>query len=316
MISGDKTYGSVHELYIPKNENKEECRDLYGIIYRIINLVDNKTYVGKAVKSFHHRYSGGQWWKYTHCKNLRQDYERLGHEAFRVDIFAYGYNDEDLCELERFLVFTHNSLHPNGYNLVGGGRKRREVSLLTRQRMSDAKIRLNLNPETKTKTRAHTQEEKDRQRILMTGRKYSEEVKEKQRIAASKRTDQIRAVLQIDGVSHQVIGSFKSLRDAYRATGVPVTRISECALANHLKTANGYIWRYADNPDIPNKLVRSKIKSVSQIEIDTGKILAIFPSARQAALRVNGSRGAICEVCRGDSITHKGFKWKYTNETT
>lgn len=41
------------------------------------------------------------------------------------------------------------------------------------------------------------------------------------------------------------------------------------------------------------------------------KVLAIYPSAREAARQNNTDCGSIAKVCRGEKHTHHKFKWKY-----
>ena len=40
------------------------------IIYRILNKINNKSYIGQSVLTFNKRYKGGQWWKYIKKNNL------------------------------------------------------------------------------------------------------------------------------------------------------------------------------------------------------------------------------------------------------
>jgi hypothetical protein len=48
-----------------------------------------------------------------------------------------------------------------------------------------------------------------------------------------------------------------------------------------------------------------------------GKVLAIYPSAREAARQNDTDSGSIAKVCRGEKITHHNYKWSYvTNRQT
>lgn len=52
-------------------------------------------------------------------------------------------------------------------------------------------------------------------------------------------------------------------------------------------------------------------KSVLQLDISTGRVIAEYPSAREAARKLNIYQGNISACCRGICKTYKGFKWKY-----
>jgi hypothetical protein len=68
-------------------------------------------------------------------------------------------------------------------------------------------------------------------------------------------------------------------------------------------------------------LVHSKLGGIAKelfskpvIKSDrSGKILALYPSAREAARQNNTDSGSIAKVCRGEKHTHHNFKWSYEN---
>jgi len=67
------------------------------------------------------------------------------------------------------------------------------------------------------------------------------------------------------------------------------------------------------------ELVHSKLGSIAKkmfskpvIKSDlNNKVLAIYPSAREAARQNKTDGGAIARVCRGGKHTHHNFKWNY-----
>ena len=57
-------------------------------------------------------------------------------------------------------------------------------------------------------------------------------------------------------------------------------------------------------------------KPVIKSDLD-GKVLALYPSAREAARQNDTDSGSIAKVCRGEKITHHKHKWSYvTNKQT
>lgn len=54
-------------------------------------------------------------------------------------------------------------------------------------------------------------------------------------------------------------------------------------------------------------------RSVQQIDKQTGEIIKIFETMREASLQTNTNYTKICEVCQGCRFTSGGFIWKYND---
>lgn len=59
--------------------------------------------------------------------------------------------------------------------------------------------------------------------------------------------------------------------------------------------------------------VEASKKPVCQIDVNTGNVIAIFESGREAAERTDSSYRHISSVCNGKRKTHNGFKWAFVN---
>jgi group I intron endonuclease len=92
-----------------------------GFIYKIINNINKKVYIGKTSKTIEKRYS-------DHLYNLKYDCDHYIYKAMR----KYGlesFSIESLCECdnqnldkaEKFYINYFNSQIPNGYNMTSGG---------------------------------------------------------------------------------------------------------------------------------------------------------------------------------------------------
>lgn len=57
------------------------------------------------------------------------------------------------------------------------------------------------------------------------------------------------------------------------------------------------------------KILSNRHKAVKQISLD-GKVVKIWGSIMDAQ-RDGYDSGCICHVCKGESKTHKGYKWEY-----
>ena len=237
-----------------------------NIVYRITNVIEHKTYIGIAKRTFVHRYRGGNWWKHTHNRHLKEDFQRLGKEAFTTEIFEYNVKTEDLREIEAMLIRSHNSLYPHGYNKVSRSGKIRETSEDTRKKMSlsgKARIERDGIP---FKGKTHSEETKRILREQNLGKHLSEETKDKIRANAPRGENHVHygkpmpqhtrdalregkekqptvPVLQIEAITQQVLREFANIKTASIQTGICAQNISRSCHSKHLK-AGGYIWRH------------------------------------------------------------------------
>ena len=91
------------------------------IIYKIINLLNEKNYIGQTRQPIEKRFL-------QHFKAdspLGQDMRQYGIKNFTIEIIERCENQAQLNEREIFWINILNSRQPNGYNVknVGGGRK-------------------------------------------------------------------------------------------------------------------------------------------------------------------------------------------------
>ena len=127
------------------------------IIYKTINLLNNKIYVGQDSKNNSNYFGSGKY--------LISSIKKYGKENFKKEIICECNSDEELNEKEKYWIEALNCKVPNGYNISNGG---------------DGVV-----------GRKHTEEEKVQMRERMKGNKYSlgfkcrEETKEKLRIKST-----------------------------------------------------------------------------------------------------------------------------------
>ena len=61
--------------------------------------------------------------------------------------------------------------------------------------------------------------------------------------------------------------------------------------------------------------LRNNKRSMQVTQFDKeGKIIAVFPSAKEASRQTGFSQSHISECCRGVSAQYKGYIWRYTNK--
>ena len=96
------------------------------LIYRILNKVNGKSYIGQTVNSFDRRYDGGKWWVYTGNISLQRASVKYGVENFEVIILEDEIKTEEvLNEREIFWINYYNTIKPNGYNFIEGGKTKK-----------------------------------------------------------------------------------------------------------------------------------------------------------------------------------------------
>lgn len=113
--------------------------DIYGIVYMITNIQNNKKYIGITTRKngFAGRYPyGGQgiervynFYKYNkdrytpYNKHLYNAIEKYGFDSFEVnEKFDIAYSKEELLEKERYYIGLYNTNeYKFGYNYTNGG---------------------------------------------------------------------------------------------------------------------------------------------------------------------------------------------------
>lgn len=105
---------------------------IYMEVYRIINTINGKSYIGATIHDFKRRYRGGDWWKWTHSYHLKSAVGRYGLENFKCETLWQGKcSDAELDIKEIQYIKEYGSLIPHGYNLTKGGK--REGEFLARE---------------------------------------------------------------------------------------------------------------------------------------------------------------------------------------
>ncbi len=147
-------------------------------IYEIINLANNKFYIGSAVDMFH-RWQTHEWRlnQGTHGnKHLQAAFDKYGYENFKFKVLEYCEKDQ-LAKLEQFWIDWTRACEL-GYNI------RKDAT-------SNAGV-------------VRSEEVRARQRIAMTGLRHSEASLEKMRLAQSNRSEATRRKLSQSKMGHPV----------------------------------------------------------------------------------------------------------------
>ena len=89
----------------------------YGVIYKAINLVNGKMYIGQTVQKLEHR----KWKHYSEAKNSSLIFHRAimkyGKDNFKWVIVDEANSKEELSEKEVYWIKRFNT-YSNGYNMT------------------------------------------------------------------------------------------------------------------------------------------------------------------------------------------------------
>lgn len=101
-----------------------------GYIYKIVNDVNDKIYIGQTRRTLNIRWSqhkNGIYNKNTYNNTLYKAMRKYGENKFSIEEICKIYNKDkdklikELDELEKYYIKQYNCLTPYGYNLTKGG---------------------------------------------------------------------------------------------------------------------------------------------------------------------------------------------------
>lgn len=131
---------------------------MYGYIYKITCLINNRCYVGQHRKSVFDE----AYWGSSKNPEYKSDLKEYGKENFKREVLYWANTQDDLNEKEMDFIISENALTSSGgYNLW---LNRPQVDWTSEAREKFLKI-------------VHSEEYKEKQRIKSTGRKHSNETK-------------------------------------------------------------------------------------------------------------------------------------------
>lgn len=154
-------------------------------IYKIINKLNNKTYIGQTSQSLKARFQD-HCCPSSKCTILRNAIQKYGRDNFDIELVQDNINSiEETSELEISYIKKFDSLHPNGYNLTTGGEVRKQISEVTRKKLSESHKGYVWSEESKQKLSESkkglviSDEQKLQISKVHKGKKLSEETKQK-----------------------------------------------------------------------------------------------------------------------------------------
>lgn len=271
-------------------------------IYRIINLVNNKSYVGSAAKSFKRRL-----WEHcsdlrrnNHCNNyLQKAFNKYREENFVFTIIEYC-PPEQCVEREQYWLDYYQPFSTKGYNIckIAGttlGYRHNEVTIKKMKEIGKSKP---INPKAI--------------RAMQLSNKGKKNPKSAKRASETFSIP----VIQLD-LEGNFIKEWKSATEATKSFGLSKTdsNISACTRGK-CKSARGYLWikKQDYNPNkkysYNNKQGKTLMKTVYQYDKD-GNFIREWENGNQAAKELQINSQGIYNCLWGKNKTCAGYKWYY-----
>ena len=203
-----------------------------AFIYKIINDINQKVYIGKTERSIEERFK-------EHCRAYRQErcekrplyaaMKKYGLEHFHVELVEETDNPE---EREQYWIKFYNCYGSTGYNATMGGDSKRYIDY-------DEIVKVYQEAQNVKKTAQITGHCSKWIRQIL--KNEGVQILSSQEIA---RKQQSKSVIQTDK-QNNFIAEFSSAGEAGRSIGKPGTHIGDCC--NHKRqTAYGYKWYFAE----------------------------------------------------------------------
>jgi group I intron endonuclease len=245
------------------------------IVYVITNKINGKMYIGQTVASLKKRWSD-HCQKSSMCRVLLAAIKKYGRENFDVKVLTYCNSLEEMNHREQYYITLFNTLAPNGYNLMAGG-KNSIRSEETKQKMSASQLGIR-----KPKTVEHREKISE----SLKGRKQSKEWINK-RIAPLVGRKRPLSIME----------NLRLTRIGTKHTAETKSRMSKAHTGKR-----GYWNGKVKSADHIEKIRESKKRPVYVPEIDV-----LFDSIKDASQKLNIYSARIHEVLRGEVTDHKGY---------
>jgi len=252
---------------------------MYGLIYRTINIVTNKSYVGQTtrISLFKKKaYLGSGSY-------LRLSINKYGISNFKSEILEYCEDQNKLNVLEQHYISKFNTLYPNGYNLKLGGDQGGKCIEETKVKLSLAKKGKPLSQATKSK-------------LSTVGKINWQNSSRKE--SMSKR--QMGKLNHFYGKSHSK-ESIEKISNKNKNKIIPLEvrdKISKSLKNSNKNSETRFkVGRISEN--------RQKVALIN----DNGDILETYNTLGEATNKTGANN--ISGVCRGIYKSTKGLKFKY-----
>jgi group I intron endonuclease len=210
---------------------------VYGVVYKITNIVNGKIYIGQTTQNLKVRLSQHLSPSSKYCILLHKAIKKYGRNSFKIEEIAKCYCLSELNDLEGFYIKQENSLSPNGYNLLIGGNNKRHHSS-TKLKMSISRLGKHVK-KLSLPRKAYSQEHKHNISLSKKGKNGLIGKKMEYR----ERENRYKRVYGASLTNDKTIVKFKCIKDASKFINQSHSNIVAC-LKKRKNSAGGYKWYY------------------------------------------------------------------------
>lgn len=289
-----------------------------GYIYKIVNSVNGKVYIGQTQKRL-----GRRWTQHKNCAKRELPYRsklydamrKYGYDSFSISVVEECENDA-LNEREIFWIEQFDSIN-NGYNIAKGGMGHISEARPIAQFDLDGNY-------IKTYSSAFDAAEavgSTPQAIYNICYKYYKSyggyqwrfLDEAQslgmKLPKHRVTNKCVPVYQYD-VEGNYIRSYHSIGEAASQFGIKGTGGIRGTCEGRSRLCRGYRWSY-DKVDRLPPIRKSRVNRRTAMVGDDGEIIKVYETTIEAAREFGVTQAAIASVCNGVHEKCAGHRWKF-----
>ena len=231
---------------MPERREVSERKQLNGYAVYKYTFPDGKIYIGTTKNTIQGRRNCG----YQHNAYLKDVAKTVGWENVKTEILDSGLSQAEAFEREQYYIAMMKSNNPDiGVNISNGGKS----TFKGLKHTEEAKNKCRMAHIGKAFSEEHRRNLSIAHKGLMVGEKNplygipkSDETIRKQYISHSA---EMKPIIQKD-VNGNVVGTYFSMHEAERKTGVNRNNIRECANGKR-KYSKGFSWEYGNVRDVP-----------------------------------------------------------------
>ena len=229
---------------------------MHYYVYKIINLVNNKPYIGKTTKTIEkrwseHAYEASRWQKcfesgtaFGYSSRLYPAMNKYGYENFNIQLIEELFSLEEMNQREKYWISFYDARH-NGYNISAGGDggffagckhspeaiEKIRMTSLNRRHSLESRIKIS-----KSKIGHFTSKEtREKIRKAKIGSKVGPHSLEWNKNISEGHRNEIICVNTGE--------VYNNIKAAASKTGISRSAISNC-VGGFTKTAGGFSWQY------------------------------------------------------------------------
>lgn len=272
--------------------NKNYC------VYVHVNKIDYKKYFGLTSMKPQDRWRNGYGYlgknkdgsyRHPHFANAILKYS---WDNFEHIIIATGLTKEEAEQMEIELIAKYKTTDRNfGYNIQNGGSSIGKLA-------DESKIKISNTLKEYYMTNDNP----------MLGKKHKQESNRKNMLSQPNRKE----VVCYNSITNDVIGSYSSISDAAKNNGVSLSSVSACC-NGRISSVHGLKFQFVGEPHefVPSDYINKKKKRVKQIDVDTGEVIAIYGSVKEAYKATGINNISAVARCNTKHKTAGGYKWEY-----